>query len=82
MSKVKSWVIIQKFDATEEMARNIRATQYAMGINTNRDGFKFKRIQLKEAEKDEIEAIKDIVSTDLSNHDKLNAIEDILGGKI
>jgi len=27
---------------------------------------------------DKLEAIKDMVSTDLSNHDKLNAIEDIL----
>jgi len=29
-----------------------------------------------------LEAIRDIVSTDLSNHDKLSAIEDILGGGI
>jgi len=30
---------------------------------------------------DKLEAVKDIISTDLSNHNKLSAIEDILGGE-
>ena len=50
MSEVKRWILTQEFVATEEMAQKIRDTHYAMGINTNRDGFQFKGIQLKEAE--------------------------------
>ncbi len=48
MSDVKRWRLTQEFIATPEMARSIRASHYAMGINTNRDGFQFKTIELKE----------------------------------
>ncbi len=51
MSKVKRWRLTQEFIATPEMARKIRGTAYAMGINTNRDGFQFKTIQLEEVKK-------------------------------
>ncbi len=53
MSEVKRWLLTQEFIATEEMARKIRETAYAMGVNTNRDGFQFKRIKLKEKVEEE-----------------------------
>ena len=46
MDEVKRWTLTQTFMATEKMARKIRDTHYAMGINTDRDGFQFKGIQL------------------------------------
>ena len=54
MSEVKRWTLTQEFVATEKMARKIRDTHYAMGINTNRDGFQFKNIKLEEVKEVEV----------------------------
>ena len=50
MSEVitKRWVITQEFEATEKMAHQIRDTLYATGVNTHRDGFHLKRVDLNE----------------------------------
>jgi len=37
-------------------------------------------VDILENETTKLEAVRDMISTDLSNHDKLNAIEDILRG--
>ena len=48
MAEIKRWLLIQEFDATAEMAQKIRETLYATGVNTKRDGFHLKRVDLNE----------------------------------